>query len=1125
MSGVPQELVADLHIHSRFSRATSSEISPQSLFLWAQIKGIGLLGTGDCTHPLWFEELKGSLEESKEGLWTLPRELRDEVHRDVPASCRADVLFVFQTEISTIYKKAGKTRKIHHVILLPDPGSVERLMAALERVGNIRSDGRPILGLDSRDLLEITLEACPQAIFIPAHVWTPWFSVFGSRSGFDDIEECYGDLLPYVTALETGLSSDPEMNWRWSRLDTFQLVSNSDAHSPSKVGREANLLKGIESFSDLSRALSSGEGLLGTLEFFPEEGKYHLDGHRKCGIQWDPLTTRKEEGRCPVCGKAVTVGVMHRVEELCDRPRGSRPPNAKSFERLVGLEEIIAQVLNSGVGTKRVTSLYWKLIDRWGPELHILRKLPLEEMDRHGPPLLREAIRRMRAGEVHTDAGFDGQYGRILLFTPEEKMSLLGQGEFFPRERRSPSAQGAEESISKGDSALEAMQSPALTHTQAAIHAPPRTAAFNPRQREAVEHGLDPLIIIAGPGTGKTFVLTHRIAFLIRKGLANPHEILALTFTTRAASEMRQRLGELLARDGPIEALKVETIHAFGYEIIRTYWREMGLPSPPFLIDEQSRHRLIRRILSEEFQGIRFGSAASLLERLSQWKRQYTLEPAEEKSLIAQIAKLYDLSMRRMGALDYDDLLIIPMEALQQNESLRAAVQGRARFIFVDEFQDLSPLQIQFLKEITSPHCHLTIIGDPDQSIYGFRGAIPRQFVDMRRHLPGCRQIVLEENYRSSGVIVDAAKELIKRNKSLFPRILKAAMEDGPPIEVHHFAGQREEADFIADEIDTLMGGTSHFAQRRKKREIEELRDISFGDIGVLFRLHTLAAHIEESLSQAGIPFRRYGIEPIRQSPVAGTVLAALRWLADPSRDQDLLLLLDHPRFGLGREVQNRLQDLAGAHPGQLWERMKAPSLTSGIKSSRHFPLRRTVHTLEGLLARAGADSIDSLLNTVLDVLGEEASPEAEDRMVSLMLRSARQWKGNLLSFLDQWSLMDESDLYDPRADSVSLLTVHASKGLEFSVVFVAGCEEGVFPLEGNDEGEALEEERRLFYVAMTRAKRLLYLTCARSRKIYGKRALLEPSRFLSEIPRHHCAAGPKPPGRPARAARQLKLF
>ena len=321
---------ADLHIHSKYSRATSRDADLEHLALWAKRKGITVVGTGDFTHPAWFEEIRSKLVPAEPGLFRLRPEIEREVERKLPPSCHGPVRFLLEVEISTIYKKGDRTRKVHHLIYASNLDTAGRIRERLGAIGNIASDGRPILGLDSRHLLEITLSSGADAYLIPAHVWTPWFAVLGSKSGFDSVEECYGDLTPYIFAVETGLSSDPPMNWRVSRLDRFTLVSNSDAHSPPMLGREACAFDTELDYFAIRRSLETGEGYGGTVEFFPEEGKYHLDGHRACGVRLEPAETRRVQGLCPACGKPLTVGVMHRVEELADRSedgeRGRKDP-------------------------------------------------------------------------------------------------------------------------------------------------------------------------------------------------------------------------------------------------------------------------------------------------------------------------------------------------------------------------------------------------------------------------------------------------------------------------------------------------------------------------------------------------------------------------------------------------------------------------------------------------------------------------------------------------------------------------------------------------------------------------------------------------------------------------------
>ena len=400
------KMIADLHIHSRFSMATSKEGTPENLDFWARKKGISLIGTGDFTHPVWREELKERLVSEGNGLYRLRDAYVKEESRKFPGE---GTRFVVSGEISSIYKKNGKTRKVHNVILLPSLEAADAMAQRLEKIGNIHSDGRPILGLDSHDLLEMMLDVCPEGILIPAHIWTPHFSVLGAKSGFDSVEECFEELAPYIHALETGLSSDPAMNWRISKLDRYQLVSNSDAHSPSKLGREANLLDIDCSYEGLYRAIQTGEGLEGTVEFFPEEGKYHFDGHRKCGVSLSPVEAERLGGICPVCGKKLTMGVDHRVEQLADRAEGFVKKDGKKYESLVPLPEVIS-------ACKKVQGCFEQMIQTLGTEFDILRNVPSEDIKSCAGERIAEGIENVRTGNVKRIPGYDGEYGKIELF-------------------------------------------------------------------------------------------------------------------------------------------------------------------------------------------------------------------------------------------------------------------------------------------------------------------------------------------------------------------------------------------------------------------------------------------------------------------------------------------------------------------------------------------------------------------------------------------------------------------------------------------------------------------------------------------------------------------------------------
>ena len=376
------KFIADFHVHSKFSRATSKNSDFENLYIAAQIKGIQVVGTGDFTHPGWFSEIREKLDPAEPGLFKLKDKIARECDKLVPGSCRGNVRFILVSEISNIYKKNDKTRKNHNLIFLPNLDKAERFNTRLDSIGNIQSDGRPILGLDAKNLLEITLETTDQGFLIPAHIWTPWFSLLGSKSGFNSVAECFEDLTPYIFAVETGLSSDPAMNWRISDLDGYTLVSNSDAHSPMKLGREANLFDTEMDYLSIRNAMETGnpDNFLGTIEFYPEEGKYHLDGHRNCNTRLHPKESDLVNSTCPVCGKKITLGVLYRVEELADRKEGERPEKTHPYKSIVPLTEIISQIVKTGPSSKKVETYYKNAIEKLGPEFNILNNLSIEEI-------------------------------------------------------------------------------------------------------------------------------------------------------------------------------------------------------------------------------------------------------------------------------------------------------------------------------------------------------------------------------------------------------------------------------------------------------------------------------------------------------------------------------------------------------------------------------------------------------------------------------------------------------------------------------------------------------------------------------------------------------------------------
>lgn len=405
-------IISDLHIHSKYSRATSPKMDIDNLYIWTRLKGINLLGTGDFTHPAWLAHLKEKLEPLGNGFF---RYKNSKISSDKLSN--QETYFLLSAEISNIYSQDNKLRRVHNIILAPSFEVVDKINYQLSQIGNLYSDGRPILGLSSYELVKIILNISSDCLIIPAHAWTPWFSVFGSNSGFDSLEECFRDLTPHIYAIETGLSSDPPMNWRLSKLDKITLVSNSDSHSLPKIGREANIFEMEEdkfSYQELIRIIKEKdkEKFLMTIEFFPEEGKYHWDGHRNCGVRLNPWQTKDYKSTCPKCGRPLTVGVMHRVEDLADRKPEDKPKGTIPYKNLVPLQEIIAEAYGKEVNNKIVQDEYLNLIKRFGSEFKILLDLSPEEIIGVNEKIL-DGIIRVREGKIKVLPGYDGVYGTI----------------------------------------------------------------------------------------------------------------------------------------------------------------------------------------------------------------------------------------------------------------------------------------------------------------------------------------------------------------------------------------------------------------------------------------------------------------------------------------------------------------------------------------------------------------------------------------------------------------------------------------------------------------------------------------------------------------------------------------
>jgi len=1013
---------ADLHIHSRHSRATSKQCDVPNLALWARRKGVRVLATGDFTHAGWREELERDLEPAEPGLFRLRPAAQAWVDSQLAPTLGGETRFLLQVEIATIYKRGDRTRKIHHCIYMPDLAAAGRFVAKLERVGNLHSDGRPILGLDSRDLLELVLEASDDAFLVPAHIWTPWFAVLGSRSGFDSIDECYGDLSSHIFAVETGLSSSPAMNWRVSSLDRFRLISCSDAHSPPKLARNATVFEGELDYHGIRGALAGGPGYAGTVEFFPDEGKYHLDGHRKCGVCLEPARTRELNGLCPVCGKPLTVGVSHRVELLADRLPDNvhRPPNAGEARSLVPLPSILSEIMGVGPQSKRVQRTYLELLARLGPELGILMDCPLEDLAERGSSLLVQAIERLRDGQVIRQGGYDGEYGRVRLFEDHELLQAQRGGLLFtPPVRPKPRVEPDQASVAPAILEPPKPTPPPPVAPVAPVGENGILGALDAEQRAVAEISTGPVLVVAGPGSGKTRTLTHRVAWLVVERGIPPESCLTITFSRRATEDLRERLRALLPERG--QRVPVHTFHSLGLSLLQEHGPLVDLPEGFRVADEAERLELARVGL-----GLSEKRARSLLRQLSLARRQDTTAELEDAEPHA--SRFMELLSSR-GLLDFDQLITLTASLLESYPEIRRSLWSRWPWISVDEYQDIDAAQWSLVRQLVPPlDANLCAIGDPDQSIYGFRGADPSFFERFPQDFPGARVLRLSRNYRSGRPIVEASIQVVTRSEPQL-RPVEAVLDRPGRVVIHEAPSDKAEAEFVVRSIERLLDGRAS--------------ELAFSDIAVLYRTDAQADVIEQALARLGMPFQRRSHRPLSELPAVRDLAAAL---AD--------------RAGEGTAVGQLAASAAGLMVAK-------PDAASTVE--------RAVELLEPLARRCGDD---------------------------------------LAGFLAEISLGSQQDSWDPRAQCVSLLTLHASKGLEFAVVFLVGLDDGLLPLRFGPqalETDAIDEERRLLYVGMTRARWRLYLCRAKKRRLLGKSRSTEPSPFLRDIQdqllEHHVSA------------------
>ena len=1080
--------IADLHIHSPFSRATSKAGNLQGLAAWARVKGIHLLGTGDFTHPGWFSQLKEQLVPAEPGFF----KLKDEAIPPALPQVTPEALpsrFLLTAEISSIYKRHGAVRKVHNLLYVPDFASAERINSVLAGIGNIESDGRPILGLDSRDLLEILLEKAPEGFLVPAHIWTPWFSLFGSRSGFNTIEECYGDLSPHVFALETGLSSDPDMNRLIPALDRFALISNSDCHSPGKLGREANIFSTDFNFFALREALKNPltEAFAATIEFYPEEGKYHADGHRGCKVCLEPTETRKIGAICPVCGKPLTVGVLHRVMELAERTEPYFPPGSPVVHSLIPLPEVLGEILGAGPATKGVMALYAKVIDRFGSEFNLLLNTPVDEINLMSP-VLGEAVARIRTGRVIRTPGYDGEFGVIRVFAEGERQELAGQISLFAGKKNAPPAK------KQSRSPLPPKKNPdPLADSSKPARKP------NPEQMAAITSKAETILVAAGPGTGKTFTLVARIEHLLAVENAHPEEMVAITFTNRAAREMQARLNHL---GEAAQAIFVGTFHAYCLSLLRKETPDL------MVIGEDERDLYLRKAFPDWSQAEHHILKKQLTGHIDQLNRGTLPTDAALPDLLDR----YLASLRPNKAIDLD--LVIPwcVERLRHDPAFRGQITGRVSHLFVDEFQDLNHPQYQLVL-LLGIQARVFAIGDPNQAIYGFRGSdltLFQRFLEK----PGVIALALIRNYRSAPAIIDGAAALIRRNRQSGDTQLIAQSSSTALIEWHQAASAQAEADFIVQRIEEGLGGTSSLSRHTGRSGGGQTR--SLADFVVLYRLSQMAEPIAEALHRKGIPFQLVGATPFYLKPaLKGAYHFLIASMAEAGLNEHLLLMAGLPGVGgatislIEKQLPLRCPDFYGE------------ALALALPASATKIIRKMGETLKKFRTTAEHGLAQPLAEAMPQLNIDPTEPEAKR-----LLQLANVFGNDLHAFCEHLRQNAQATIYDERAEAVALMTMHGAKGLEFPVVFLAGIEEEILPCTIANMHSDVEEERRLLYVAMTRAQESLIISAAAHRTIFNRTTDHHASRFIQEIPASLLAKTDLPLAKRRNASgKQLQLF
>lgn len=1053
--------IADLHVHSRYSRATSKDLNLESLYQWACIKGIHVVGTGDFTHPQWFQELKEKLVPDGSGLYRLKHPPKTPA---IPGlKCQTlDVRFCLTTEISTIYKHGDRVRKNHNLLYAPDLDTVASINAKLATIGNLAADGRPILGLPARDLLEIVLATSDRAYLIPAHIWTPWFSTLGSKSGYDSIQACFRDLTDYIFALETGLSSDPAMNWRLRELDRYTMVSNSDAHSPQKLGREVNLFDTDMTYDAMFTAIKTCKGFLGTLEFFPEEGKYHMDGHRKCGVCTVPAMTQQYKGICPVCGKPLTVGVLHQVEKLANRKVPQRPAQAADFAYIIPLPEIIAEIKNIGPNSKGVQQHFQRIISQFGSEFTLLREAPIEDIQKLLGPVYAEAIQRVRHRSVKLTPGYDGTYGVIQIFQKGEIASLTGQLHCFPQATPTRTPSVTKQHTLSNDC------TPKNTP-------PPVSVVLNTAQRMVKEAIKGATLVKAGPGTGKTQALMHWIGNCLQQGKAQPQHMLAITFTNKAADEMRERLTTLLGDQ--VQGMQIGTFHAIGYQMLQTRY-----PTLKTVYDTEDR-RLLLPLLFPELDAAFHKKLAYALPRYFELGESKVLENIEA------YAATYQDYLQQRQAVDLSAIISQLLNLWEKEPQWLAQYRVRYAYIAVDEFQDINPLQYRFI-QLLGKGKNIVSIGDPDQAIYGFRGADIQLFFRFKKDF-NAQEICLEQNYRSTGCIVQAAERLIQHNTLNSGLHLQANNTLGAKIKLCEATDAQGEAHYVKRQIKKYVGGIDNLAMG-----IHDEGNYAFSDIAVLFRTRAVGQVIFSQFTKAGIPAHFSDGSSFLAAPPFCIIADILRLYVHA---KDIVALHSFLTHGLRWEAASIQKLLAATHTTLDAWMHEVPVYIAMEQQEAYKHWLSFYRSLPEIFQRQGV--IGVVKASLKRYLPDNQLDESQRFQKEVILTLAKDAQTDVVNFLEKMILTIYTDTGRIKGEGVHLLTFHAAKGLEFPVVFLVGAEEGITPLTRG--GSDLEEERRLFYVALTRAKEVVHITYVRKRLQYSQKKSMQLSRFVQEVPQN----------------------